>query len=99
MKEYRWHTTDEIPTKQRSIVILLYKHRQWSIDYGYYYEFDYVRPATGEVEHHAYVEEYDNRRMWSSVKKWCYDYEFNHLIQKTFDTRQRVYHLRKTRRK
>lgn len=97
MREYKWHTPDEIPTKQRSIVILMHRHRHWYVDYGYYIDHIYAKP-NGEIEHYTYVEEYDNRHMWSDVKKWCYDYEFNHLIKKTFDTRQRAYHLRKTKR-
>ena len=93
-KTYRWHKPDEIPKWNKSICILIYRHRRYSIDYGYYYEFDYIRPATGEVEHHAYVEEYDNRRMWKDVVKWCYDYEFDKLIRKTFEGRQRKFNLR-----
>lgn len=92
-KTYRWHTPDEIPTKQRSIVILLYKNRRYDIDYGFYIDHTQTN-SNGEVEHYTYVEEYDNRRMWKNVTKWCYDYEFDKLIRKTFDNRQRKFHLR-----
>ena len=85
-----WHSTDELPKKGRFVYILLRHRRRWRLDYGY---FCPERKFDNEV-YPAFVEDYDNKSYWSDVKMWCYDSEFQYLIQKTFN-RIRSYRLRK----
>jgi hypothetical protein len=94
---YRWHSNNELPDENKRIYILLYIHRRWIIDYGYFTP----EVTFGKLTFPAYVEEYDNKNYWENVKKWCYDFEFHHLIQKSFDKRIRKHfhrHERKNKR-
>ena len=85
-----WHSTDELPKKDRLVYVLQRYGRRWRLDSGYFCperKFDdRICPA--------FVESYENRSYWYEVKKWCYDSEFQYLIQKTFN-RTRSYRLRK----
>lgn len=90
-KSNYWHSTDELPKKDRLVYVLQRYGRRWRLDSGYFCperKFDdRICPA--------FVESYENRSYWYEVKKWCYDSEFQYLIQKTFN-RTRSYRLRRT---
>ena len=89
-KSNYWHSTDELPKKDRLVYVLLGHRRRWRLDSGY---FCPERKLDDRICL-AFVESYENRSYWYEVKKWCYDSEFQYLIQKTFN-RTRSYRLRK----
>ena len=89
MDNIHWREPDEKPTGDfNGIYFLTYKDEHWDLHSAAYYNYDFVNPATEEVEHREYLEEpvldMEMVYSWKEVKKWCYFEEFEEILKSTF---------------